>query len=249
MVKKFGYVIRQDYAIKHLDSIVEITYYDCGDIKYIYECKACNKRFTPGKETLRKYNDIQCVSCRPKVYKIDILRAEMLEKHKDSVARVEYDEYMKPTYYHNCSICKIEFKPGISCLKNNDNIKCNRCTSKGKPYERTYNSLARRAERKGQEFTLTYEQFFKLCEIKECHYCKTPIKRAKHRNGEGTTGKLIDRKDSNIGYTYENSVPCCGTCNDEKGTVSYEGYLAVWDYRRNPEKYEDIIEELIREKA
>jgi hypothetical protein len=73
---------------------------------------------------------------------------------------------------------------------------------------------------RGYEFNLTFTEFDKLIQ-QDCYYCgqipeihpsdlhilreETPFK----RNG-------IDRKDNNLGYTKENSVPCCTMCNFAK---------------------------------
>jgi len=46
-----------------------------------------------------------------------------------------------------------------------------------------------------------------------CHYCgETPC------NG-------IDRKDSNIGYKIENTLPCCGICNRAKHEMAYDDFI------------------------
>ena len=36
----------------------------------------------------------------------------------------------------------------------------------------------------------------------------------------------IDRLDNAVGYTVENSVPCCTDCNRAKGVLSYAAFLA-----------------------
>jgi hypothetical protein len=53
---------------------------------------------------------------------------------------------------------------------------------------------------------------------KPCHYCF-------HENGK--VGSGLDRKDSNIGYTNANTVPCCHGCNSWKSHVhSYRETMA-----------------------
>ncbi len=42
---------------------------------------------------------------------------------------------------------------------------------------------------------------------KPCEYCGLPI---------GPTGAGVDRKDNLAGYTLDNCVPCCWTCNKTK---------------------------------
>jgi hypothetical protein len=45
--------------------------------------------------------------------------------------------------------------------------------------------------------------------MKPCHYCQK----------EKSNG--IDRKDSNLGYTKENAVPCCEKCNNLLSDIPY----------------------------
>lgn len=68
-----------------------------------------------------------------------------------------------------------------------------------------------RATRKGFEFTLTEIQFNNLI-AQNCAYC-------------GQDGGGIDRINSSIGYTLENSAPCCKQCNTAKMTQTVEQFL------------------------
>ena len=56
---------------------------------------------------------------------------------------------------------------------------------------------------------------------KPCHYCGgySSDWNTKSR------GNGIDRKDSNIGYVYENCVPCCSKCNFIKNKIPYKDFL------------------------
>jgi len=55
-----------------------------------------------------------------------------------------------------------------------------------------------------------------FCYTQPCHYC-----------GDMPNGKLngIDRQDSSVGYTIENIVPCCPTCNYAKLEMSPEEFI------------------------
>jgi len=46
-----------------------------------------------------------------------------------------------------------------------------------------------------------------------CHYCGN-----QENNG-------IDRKDNTLGYTIDNSLPCCGRCNISKNDMSYDDFI------------------------
>jgi hypothetical protein len=72
------------------------------------------------------------------------------------------------------------------------------------------------AKRRGYSWGLSIEQAG-FCYTQPCHYC-----------GEAPNGKLngIDRQDNNVGYTAENCVPCCPTCNYTKCKMSSDEF--VW---------------------
>lgn len=64
------------------------------------------------------------------------------------------------------------------------------------------------------EWRLTFEQWSSLVIGAECHYCHQSI---------NPTGSGLDRKDSDLGYTFDNVVPCCGDCNKIKNDIlTYE---------------------------
>jgi len=62
----------------------------------------------------------------------------------------------------------------------------------------------------------------------------------------------IDRKDNNLGYTPENSLPCCTLCNMMKRTYSYDNFYKIinvisHNYVGNPKyniQYINIMNEL-----
>ncbi len=54
------------------------------------------------------------------------------------------------------------------------------------------------AKKRGLELTVTQEQFFNLLKS-PCAYCGDLV---------GDVGVSMDRKDSSLGYTIENVVPC-----------------------------------------
>ena len=60
------------------------------------------------------------------------------------------------------------------------------------------------ATQKNQDFTLSLDDFKSLV-IQPCVYC-----------GEQEKPRGIDRWDNSIGYTLENSRPCCEICNYAK---------------------------------
>jgi hypothetical protein len=53
-----------------------------------------------------------------------------------------------------------------------------------------------------------------------CFYCG-------HSEIYGVNG--VDRKDNAVGYTLENSVPCCATCNFAKRQMTVAEFIAWVD--------------------
>ena len=86
-----------------------------------------------------------------------------------------------------------------------------------------YRLYMKGAFQRGYSFDLRPERFLDLI-MSDCHYCGLP---ASQGNTKGTLRyNGVDRKDNTKGYTLENSVPCCGTCNIAKGTHQYDDFLA-----------------------
>lgn len=84
------------------------------------------------------------------------------------------------------------------------------------------------AKKKGLEFDLTIEIFKELVS-KNCIYCDAaPVVRNKKLK-KGRIGQLpcngVDRKNNSIGYTIDNSAPCCPKCNMMKKDLKYDEFL------------------------
>ena len=62
------------------------------------------------------------------------------------------------------------------------------------------------AKRAGREWSITIEQFIKLRE-KSCYYCDGPLPE---------TGYGLDRIDCSKGYSNENVLPACHSCNRKR---------------------------------
>lgn len=97
------------------------------------------------------------------------------------------------------------------------------------------------ARRRKKEWALSDQYAIQLLSL-NCHYCgSAPM----NVQGPGASGRWngefrysgIDRKDSDLGYSLENVVPCCGTCNRAKNTTPYELFVRwadrLADYRQS----------------
>ncbi len=82
-----------------------------------------------------------------------------------------------------------------------------------------------RAIKKGLEYSITKDEFDAIID-RECYMCgkqNTSV----HKNG-------VDRYDNNVGYTTDNSRPCCGECNYMKRDYSYtelfDKFMLIYNY-------------------
>jgi hypothetical protein len=139
---------------------------------------------------------------------------------------VSYEETRGSEAYWRC-ICECG-NARIACgteLRRNTITHCG-CNSPTR--KRVYNNIDRkivkkyysykgRAKKKGIAFDFTRDEFYELVQAK-CHYCE-----------DSAPGAHIglDRIDSNLGYTRENVVPCCTTCNVAKMALGYKEFLRM----------------------
>lgn len=121
-------------------------------------------------------------------------------------------------------------KPTTSCsCGRNERIgNLNRLTSGESARRRRLEQYKRKAERSGLVFLLSDDEFFELTQL-PCHYCGVPPYRTSQTKGTHYFGDFVyngvDRKDSSLGYTKSNCVPCCRTCNLGKCESSYAEFL------------------------
>jgi len=80
----------------------------------------------------------------------------------------------------------------------------------------------RNAETKGYSFQLSKEQMRGLVFAK-CHYCGDAPSRELSKASGLYNG--VDRKDNSKGYTANNSVACCWSCNLMKRDLPYDCFI------------------------
>lgn len=73
---------------------------------------------------------------------------------------------------------------------------------------------------------ITFEQW-KILSHGNCYYCGCPPKRTTRSGQNNEDNKIagIDRKDNAIGYTIDNCVSACWTCNKLKNVMSDSDFL------------------------
>ena len=91
-------------------------------------------------------------------------------------------------------------------------------------------SYKSQARVRGHEFLLSEDEFRNLTSS-NCHYCGVEprqypksYKKKGIRNGDYLYNGL-DRKDNTAGYTINNVVPCCWSCNNLKKAIGYDDFL------------------------
>ena len=83
------------------------------------------------------------------------------------------------------------------------------------------------ATKRGLHWGLTPTEFRDRV-LSPCHYCGAPPSQkcyAAELKETGVAKHGLDRMDNTQGYTPENSVPCCGTCNFAKLNLSYKDFI------------------------
>lgn len=87
-----------------------------------------------------------------------------------------------------------------------------------------YNRYKFKAQKKKLIFELTLEEFKDLTNS-NCHYCKTKPSQKAINNNITYFYNGVDRKNNLIGYTLNNSLPCCKICNRAKNSMVYEDFI------------------------
>jgi hypothetical protein len=83
-----------------------------------------------------------------------------------------------------------------------------------------FNVIRKLSSLRGFELKINLKQYSKLVASGTCRYCGKPLPE---------TGGGLDRKNSDLGYTIKNCVPCCTICNRMRGedAISYEEMFEV----------------------
>jgi hypothetical protein len=124
------------------------------------------------------------------------------------------------------------FKQAVYPTCGRQECKAKRITKARLPHEeaawnRLYARYFSAAQAAGREFSLTRDDCIRLFRS-PCMYCGR--KPSKWTKNPGANGQVcwngIDRYYNSLGYTIENSVPCCDVCNLAKGPMDGDQFLA-----------------------
>ena len=91
-------------------------------------------------------------------------------------------------------------------------------------------SYRKSARKRGLVWELTDEDFERLTAL-DCFYCGQPPSAVQKPNRSTYEGgdfvhNGLDRMDSKLGYTPENVLPCCTTCNYAKSDMPFDDFMA-----------------------
>lgn len=151
---------------------------------------------------------------------------------------IEVGNQGKRRSYWKCKCeCGNEFKVDQTSLSTGNTKSCgcswkdiaSRCY-KGLHYaviSAVLNNYIQSAKKRNYEFILSRDEFEKLIKS-ECFYCKcshSNSRRSKNDSEEDFLYNGIDRVDNNKGYTSNNVVACCNTCNFMKKDIPQNEFI------------------------
>lgn len=89
-----------------------------------------------------------------------------------------------------------------------------------------YSKYLAEARRRKQPWALTVDQFSEIT-ARICGYCgaQPTLKQVSRQNTTRLPCNEVDLMVPTLGYTLENSVACCGTCQGMKGRMSVDKFL------------------------
>lgn len=112
-----------------------------------------------------------------------------------------------------CSTCLVEFMPTHHLQTV--------CSDRCRVLYKSFDGIRSRARERHIVFNLSAPQYVQLKQAR-CHYCRQPAS-AIDRNCS------VDRLDSAGGYTPDNTVPCCLSCNTRKNENSPQAFMSsLW---------------------
>jgi hypothetical protein len=162
------------------------------------------------------------------------------------IREVKPDRWGSRLFLFKCDCGKLviaRWGTTVSCgCAQRDFVKNNLNYSKRLPYGEScfnliYNRYKCHARAKRRKFLLTKSQFRELV-TGNCSYCGIAPSNTETKNKDAY-GEFIynglDRVDNLLGYTVENTVTCCQTCNIAKRNMSKTEFLAwierVYNYQ------------------
>lgn len=133
-----------------------------------------------------------------------------------------YDKSESNPLWNCLCDCGRESTPSSCNLANGNTTQCRRCkwdkhVNPDSSTRRAFGMYARQAKSRSLSFELTFEQFKDMV-TENCFYCGVEPRANSYSSESSVSVPMtgVDRLDSSLGYSPDNCVPCCGTCNKAK---------------------------------
>ena len=206
---------------------------------YCNICKECksdrdkeyrdkNKDILKEKSKQKRLENQDAIKAKKRQYyqkhkdEISLKAAEYRQTHKEQKAAADkryaqdnkekIQQYQKE-YRETHKLSNAEYQKQYR-TKNKDRLD----EYKKAPHTR-YKNYQRNAKQKNRNFDLSEDDFTEITK-QSCIYCG---EYSDTYNGELFNG--IDRIDSNLGYSMDNCVPCCATCNRMKMDMNVNDWI------------------------
>lgn len=138
--------------------------------------------------------------------------------------------------------CGLEFKAIGTNLRNGVTTSCKKCSFKNRELNKStkvsqieqlynHNIVIRCKDSKKEIINNLSLTDFEVLIFQNCYYCgdkpkpSLRFKNRKYLNSETILINGIDRIDSDLGYSIENCVPCCTTCNKMKMDLKQNEFI------------------------
>lgn len=113
----------------------------------------------------------------------------------------------------SCSVCGQVKRRNTFTEKTKESLK-----------KRLFSAYERQAKKRNYSFEISYDHFKHLI-FQNCFYCDDEPSNKFLQNYRTLIYNGVDRVDSNIGYTLENTVACCAQCNWMKNKFTKKQFL------------------------
>lgn len=175
-------------------------------------CASCGKEF----ESIHYERDLKF--CSKKCFGVSLRGVKKNEEFCKKISDSQKNRTTKYPKSFTCKTCCRSFYPKRRPSKGRDiAIYCSRACSHGEKTEaivtRRYRQYIHGAAARNIHFKLSMLQFLSFWG-EPCWYC-----------GEQIKGIGLDRVDNEVGYEFENIVPCCGICNKMKRDLEMEYFI------------------------
>ena len=199
---------------------------DCGNTKHYYAtnlirgishtCHKCSvrDRYNDSLQIGQIFGDLTVINDTPIIKKYgstDGARRFYICRCKCGNESNYYDSRLRKGYNKECKSCAYKKRPQSLIRRTG--------------FERLFDlCIYGRSRRNGRvlEVTLTMDEFIQISS-QDCTYCGEPPRKRKYADTIYANG--IDRKNPDLGYTYENSTACCARCNFMKGTLQVDEFI------------------------